>query len=53
MVMETPQRAVPDDMIGKAIGHYIVRGKLGEGGMGSVYVAEHPAIGSGFLIATM
>src|SRR3954468_3731502 len=45
MAMETPQRAVPDDMIGKAIGHYIVRRKLGEGGMGSVYLAEHPAIG--------
>jgi serine/threonine protein kinase len=45
MVMETPRSAVPDDMIGKAIGHYVVRRKLGEGGMGSVYLAEHPAIG--------
>ena len=45
MVMETPQIAVPDDMIGKPIGHHIVRRKLGEGGIGSVYVAEHPSIG--------
>jgi serine/threonine protein kinase len=45
MDMETPHSAVPDDMVGKAIGHYIVRRKLGEGGMGSVYVAEHPAVG--------
>jgi serine/threonine-protein kinase len=45
MVIETPQSAVGDALIGKAIGHYIVRRKLGEGGMGLVYVAEHPAIG--------
>jgi serine/threonine-protein kinase len=45
MVIETPQNAVGDAMIGKAIGHYIVRRKLGEGGMGLVYVTEHPAIG--------
>ncbi|HSR97660.1 MAG TPA: serine/threonine-protein kinase, partial [Kofleriaceae bacterium] len=32
-------------MLGKTIGNYIVRHKLGEGGMGSVYFAEHPAIG--------
>jgi hypothetical protein len=43
MAMETPQRAVPDDRIGKAIGHHIVRGQLGDGGMGSVHVAEPPA----------
>ena len=32
-------------MVGKTIGNYIVRRKLGEGGMGSVYLAEHPTIG--------
>jgi serine/threonine protein kinase len=32
-------------MLGKTIGNYIVRHKLGEGGMGSVYFAEHPSIG--------
>jgi serine/threonine-protein kinase len=45
MVIDPPQSALADAMIGKAIGHYIVRRKLGEGGMGLVYVAEHPAIG--------
>jgi serine/threonine-protein kinase len=45
MVMETPQSAAPDGMIGQAIGHYTVRRKIGEGGMGSVYLAEHPGIG--------
>jgi serine/threonine-protein kinase len=32
-------------MIGQTIGNYLVRQKLGEGGMGSVYLAEHPHIG--------
>jgi serine/threonine protein kinase len=34
-----------EGMLGKTVGNYIVRHKLGEGGMGSVYFAEHPAIG--------
>jgi len=34
-----------DVLIGQTIGNYVVRTKLGEGGMGSVYLAEHPAIG--------
>jgi eukaryotic-like serine/threonine-protein kinase len=37
--------ARPEGMLGKTVGNYIVRHKLGEGGMGSVYFAEHPAIG--------
>ena len=36
---------VPDGLVGKTIGNYIVRYKVGEGGMGSVYFAEHPSIG--------
>ncbi|HVU49733.1 MAG TPA: serine/threonine-protein kinase [Polyangia bacterium] len=32
-------------MIGETINNYRVTGLLGEGGMGSVYVAEHPFIG--------
>ena len=32
-------------MIGQKINNYEVRSLLGEGGMGSVYVAEHPVLG--------
>ncbi|MBA3540392.1 MAG: serine/threonine protein kinase [Deltaproteobacteria bacterium] len=35
----------PDQLIGQTIGNYLVKQKLGEGGMGSVYLAEHPSIG--------
>src|ERR1700690_2325398 len=36
----------PTDMlIGQTVGNYLVTQKLGEGGMGSVYLAEHPGIG--------
>jgi serine/threonine protein kinase len=31
--------------IGQSVGNYVVSAKLGEGGMGIVYLAEHPVIG--------
>ena len=31
-------------LIGQTIGNYLVTQKLGEGGMGAVYLAEHPAL---------
>ncbi len=34
-----------DPVIGMTIGNYEVSRKIGEGGMGSVYLAEHPLIG--------
>src|SRR5436190_10156663 len=41
--LQGPQQ--PDLLIGQTIGNYLVTQKLGEGGMGSVYLAEHPGIG--------
>ena len=40
-----PGSPQPDLLIGQTIGNYLVTQKLGEGGMGSVYLAEHPSIG--------
>lgn len=39
------QPAEQDRLIGARVGNYEVRQKLGEGGMGAVYLAEHPLIG--------
>ena len=35
-----------DELIGRSIGSYRVVKRLGKGGMGAVYMAEHPVIGS-------
>ncbi len=34
-----------DSLIGRTIGNYVVRKNVGQGGMGAVYLAEHPRIG--------
>ncbi len=41
-----PQQGPPqnDALIGQTIGNYLVTQKLGEGGMGAVYLAEHPPL---------
>ena len=43
--MATHQRPPVDTLIGKTIGNYLVTQRVGEGGMGAVYLAEHPTIG--------
>jgi hypothetical protein len=42
---DTQPTIIADAMIGRAIGNYVVRRMLGQGGMGTVYFAEHPGIG--------
>jgi tRNA A-37 threonylcarbamoyl transferase component Bud32 len=44
-MVDTQPTIVADVLIGKTIGNYVVRRQLGQGGMGAVYLAEHPAIG--------
>lgn len=40
----SPAMAAPLDAIGKTAGEYVLRRKLGEGGCGAVYEAEHPLL---------
>jgi serine/threonine protein kinase len=40
-------------LIGKSVGNYRVIAKIGEGGMGSVYLGEHPMIGKRVAIKTL
>ncbi|MFT3917261.1 MAG: serine/threonine-protein kinase [Anaeromyxobacteraceae bacterium] len=47
----TPARAGeaaagPDPLVGQKVGSFMVQHLLGKGGMGTVYLAEHPVIGS-------
>jgi len=44
--MADQTESVRDEMIGRLVGSWRVVKLLGEGGMGSVYMGEHPAIGS-------
>jgi eukaryotic-like serine/threonine-protein kinase len=44
-MVDTQPTLIPDPLIGRVIGNYFVKQKIGEGGMGSVYFAEHPTIG--------
>jgi hypothetical protein len=37
---------IKDSLIGQEVGHYKITSLIGEGGMGAVYLAVHPQIGS-------
>jgi serine/threonine-protein kinase len=44
----------PDPLVGRnVIGQYVIRSKLGEGGMGAVYLAEQPSVGRTAVIKVM
>ena len=42
----SPGAPLPRELVGQTIGSYRVTGLLGAGGVGSVYLGEHPVIGS-------
>ncbi len=45
--------ADPDLAVGVQVGEYVVEGKIGEGGFGSVYRAVHPLIGKAAAIKVL
>jgi len=40
-------------VIGKTVGNYVVRSKIGEGGMGTIYLADHPRIARRVAVKTL
>jgi eukaryotic-like serine/threonine-protein kinase len=44
-VTDTSTNVMIDKLVGRTIGNYRVVARIGEGGMGAVYIAEHPQIG--------
>ena len=52
----TPRGAVrsTDPMIGRTvIGQYVIKERLGEGGMGAVYLADQPSVGRSAVVKVM
>src|SRR5262245_1050666 len=52
--MAQPTLPAPDPMIGRRIiGQYVIRKRLGEGGMGAVYLADQPSVGRAAVIKVL
>src|SRR3954463_1632259 len=45
VVQQGQRTSLPMIEVGQTIGNYTITSKLGEGGMGVVFLAEHPVIG--------
>ncbi len=48
-----PYQLLPDPLIGREVGGYIVEAPIGEGGMGLVYKARHPILARHFAIKVL
>ena len=46
-------RKDPDSLIGEVVGHFKLVKKIGAGGMGSVYLSEHVAIGTSYVVKVL
>jgi len=50
---QQPQTPPEDRLLGRTLGDFVVRGKLGQGGFRTVYRAEQPALGRGAVVKVL
>lgn len=48
-----PIQLVPDQLIGRSVGGFVIEEPLGEGGMGVVYLARHPILNRRFAVKVL